>query len=110
MAGRVQVIFCAAHDQLSDHYPLLPQANAQARGKGACIDMVLDSTGGTLDTVDFEEESLPETLRLLGLETDAEAVATAVGRPLEEALPVLVAALSRLFKGNGTPATTPRTP
>lgn len=55
LAGRVQVIFCAAHDQLSDHYPLLPQANAQARGKGACIDMVLDSTGGTLDTVDFEE-------------------------------------------------------
>lgn len=33
-----QVIFCAAHDEISDRHPWLPQADNQERGVGACVD------------------------------------------------------------------------
>lgn len=37
-----QVIFCAAHDEISDLHSWLPQANSQKRDVGACVDLVVE--------------------------------------------------------------------
>jgi hypothetical protein len=96
-AGR-QVIFCAAHDKLSDRYPRLPQANAQEREVGACIDLVIEvDRDDRISFVDLEGPSLEETLRDVGQVADAQAVAAVVGGALADGLPVIEAALRRML-------------
>ena len=93
-----QVVFCAAHDELSDRYPRLPQAGAQERDRGACIDLVVQVTAdGSFDFLDLEAVPLRDTLRQVGLDADADAVAGVEGRPLLEGLPGVEAALRSLF-------------
>lgn len=96
-AGNGQVIFCAAHDEFSRRHPLLPQANAQQQ-VGTCVDLVIDvQADGTLGRLDLEGVSVAQTLHHAGLGTDGEEVAGLDGRPIAEGLPVLAAALTRLF-------------
>jgi hypothetical protein len=84
-----QIIFCAGHDELSDRYPRLPQANQQERGVGACVDLVIEvGADGTIAFVDLEATSLQATLRSVGLAADGEAVAVVEGRALTGGLPV----------------------
>jgi hypothetical protein len=93
-----QVIFCAGHDDLSDRFPWLPQANSQQRDEGACTDLMIDATDdGRFDAARFEELSLEETLRTVGHTDAAEDVRGLGGATLDRALPVLAATLTRLF-------------
>ena len=98
--GDVQVIFCTAHDDFSRRYPRLPQADRQR--DGACVDLVVDARAdGTLARLDLEDTSVEQTLLHCGLVADSAAVSRAGGRPLAESLPVLEAALRRLFADPG---------
>lgn len=100
-----QVIFCAGHDEFSDRHSGLPQANQQESG-GTCVDLVVEvRADGTLARLDFEGTSLEETLRRVGLVADSEAVARVGGRPMTESLPVIEAALRRLFDDASWPST-----
>ena len=95
--GNVQVTFCARHDEFSRRYPGLPQAR-QDEPDAICVDLVLDASAeGTLVRLDLEGTSLEHTLLRAGLVADGEAVADMDGRPLTESLPVIEAALRRLF-------------
>lgn len=92
-----QFIFCAAHDQFSARHPRLPQADQQEPG-GTCVDLIIDvRADGTLASFDLEGISIEETLRHVGLVTESRALATTRGRSLNEALPIVEAALRRLF-------------
>lgn len=96
--GGPQVTFCAAHDDISDDYPSLPQANAQRRDVGACIDLVVDGDEqGRLRFADLEGLSLVATLQRIGRDQDADALLRVHGAPPEEAVPVLADVLARLF-------------
>lgn len=100
LEGDVQVIFCTAHDELSRRYSRLPQASPQP--PGACVDLVVEARAdGTLARLDLEDTSLEQTLLHAGLVADGAAVSQVGGRPLGEGLPVIEAALRRLF---GDPA------
>ena len=93
-----QVIFCAAHDEISDLYPWLPQANSQARGVGACMDLVVDiNDQSSVEFIHLEGLSLEETLRLVGRAADADALARVDGQAIDDALPVVTSVLKRLF-------------
>src|SRR5262245_7532014 len=92
-----QTTFCAGHDALSDRYPWLPQANTQPREAGACTDLIVETTRGRFDLARMEHLSLEETLRAAGHADDAAAVSRVHGAELAEALPILAAALQRLF-------------
>ncbi len=95
--GDVQVIFCAGHDEFSRRYPRLPQANPHEQG-GTCVDLVLDVwADGTLGRLHLEGFSVEETLLHAGMPADSEAVSQVVGLPVAESLPVIEAALRRLF-------------
>lgn len=97
-AGPIQVIFCAAHDELSDRHPGLPQGDDQERGVGACIDLVIDVTSdGVIGLLMFERFSFAETLRLIGRPHDAITLGQVEGRPLDEGLPLIAAPLGRLL-------------
>ena len=63
--GDTQAIYCAGHDELSDRFPALPQSNAQVRGRGCCIDLVVDLAG---DGVHVSLEGLPLTETLLAVQ------------------------------------------
>src|SRR6478672_6791742 len=65
-ASETEVIYCASHDELSDRFPRLPQANAQPRGLGCCIDLVIDQDEPGVQVV-LEGEPLARTLRALRL-------------------------------------------
>lgn len=92
-----QVIFCAAADKFSARYPTLPQADQQGAG-GACVDLVIEvQADGMLLRLDLEGTSIESTLRHVGLVTEAEDVSRVKGRPLDESIPVIEAALRRLF-------------
>lgn len=96
-----QVIWCGGHDELSEAYPGLPQAFQQP--PGTCIDLVVEvGDDGTLDRLDLEAPDLVATLRQVGLEADADAVAALLGRPVDDGVTVLVGALARLFAQTGT--------
>src|SRR5262245_23220338 len=72
---RVQAIFCAGHDGLSDRYPWLPQSHAQESG-GTCIDLVVElNRDGIVQFADLEELTLEETLSRVGRTEDAASVA-----------------------------------
>lgn len=93
----MQIIFCAGHDEFSDRYPQLPQSNHEESG-GTCVDLVVAvRADGTLAGLDLEGTSIKETLRHIGLMADSEAVARVEGRSVTESLPVIEAALRRLF-------------
>lgn len=95
--GAVQVVFCMAHDELSRRYPRLPQADQQQR-PGACVDLVVEARAdGSLTRLDLEDTSVEQTLLHAGLVADGAAVSQVGGRPLAESLPVIEAALRRLF-------------
>jgi hypothetical protein len=97
--GDAQIIYCAAHDEFSDRYPWLPQANQQEAG-GTCVDLVVDvRADDTLDGLDLEGTSVADTLRHAGLVADADAVAGLKGHSMIQGLPVIAAALTRLFQG-----------
>ena len=99
--GNVQVIFCAGHDEFSRRYSRLPQANQQEPG-GTCVDLVIDVwADGTLARLDLEGPSIEKTLIHVGLVADSDAVSQVGGRSIAESLPVIEAALRRLF---GDPA------
>jgi hypothetical protein len=96
--GPWQIIFCAGHDDLSDRHPWMPQANAQRHAEGACIDLVVHTTlDDRFDWADLEGLTLDETLRRVGNDDDANAVRAVHLTRLDTALPVLAAALARLF-------------
>jgi hypothetical protein len=93
-----QIIFCAAHDEISDLHPWLPQANSQERGVGACVDLVVDiNDRSRVEFIDLEGLSLEETLRRVGRAADADALARVDGQAFDDALPVVTAVLTRLF-------------
>lgn len=93
--GVGQVIFCAAHDEFSERYPWLPQADAHERGLGGCVDLIVDvDRDGILRGADLEELTLEETLRRVG---GAPAPAPLVGQPLDVALPRVAAVVQRLL-------------
>lgn len=95
--GNVQVIFCARHDEFSRRYSRLPQANQQEQG-GTCVDLVVDVwADGALGRLDLEGTSVEETLLHAGMVADSEAVSQMGGRSMSESLPVIEAALRRLF-------------
>ncbi len=92
-----QIIFCAGHDEFSVRHSRLPQANQQEPG-GACVDLVLEvRADGTVAGLDLEGIPIEETLRHVGLTEDSEAVVRVEGRSVAEVLPVIEAALRRLF-------------
>lgn len=97
--GDTEVIYCAGHDELSDRFPRLPQANAQPRDRGCCVDLVVDQHDPGLQVV-LEGEALPRTLRALHLDEAAQAVDAAAELPLAEALEVLVGVLPQLFRAS----------
>ncbi len=37
------VLFCIGHDEFGDRYPWAPQADAQKRGAGGCIDLMIET-------------------------------------------------------------------
>jgi len=95
--GNVQVIFCAGHDEFSRRYWRLPQASQQEQG-GTCVDLVVDVwADGTLCRLDLEGTSIQETLLHAGMVADSETVSQLSGRSMAESLPVIEAALKRLF-------------
>ncbi len=91
-----QVIYCASHDELSDRFPRLPQANAQPRARGCCIDLVIAQQNSGLQ-VNLEGEPVPDTLRALQLHEAAKAVDAIAAVPLTPALASLVDVLPQLF-------------
>jgi hypothetical protein len=96
-----ETIFCAAHDEFSDRFPWLPQANKQPRGAGTCTDLIVETSDGRFDSAFFEHLSLEETLRVVGQADDAAQVTRVRGTALADALPVLAAVLKRLFHTPG---------
>ncbi len=96
--GDTQVLYCAGHDGFSDRFPRLPQANQQAPGR-ACVDLVVEVRADqTLGRLDLEAIPVGETLRHVGLVADGQAVTKVIGRSMNESLPVIAAALKRLFE------------
>jgi hypothetical protein len=95
--GDSQAIYCAGHDDLSDHFPALPQSNAQVRGLGCCIDLVLNQVDHGL-SVTFEGLALTDTLHAVRLHDDAAVVARLGDAPLDEGLQTLGDILHRLFR------------
>lgn len=93
-----QVIFCAAHDEISDLHSWLPQANSQKRDVGACVDLVVEiNNQSRVEFIHLEGLSLEETLRHVGRAADADALARVDGQALDDALPVVTSVLKRLF-------------
>ena len=95
--GNDQAIYCGGHDELSDRFPALPQSNAQARGLGCCIDLVVDRVDKGLQ-VSLEGLALTDTLHAIALDEDAAAVKRLAGAPPDMALRVLADILPRLFR------------
>ncbi|WP_374969048.1 hypothetical protein [Terrabacter sp. BE26] len=95
--GVDEVIYCAGHDELSDRFPGLPQANEQPRGLGCCIDLVIDRRGTGLQA-HLEGQLLESTLRALHLGPDADLVEGLVAMPVRAALELLGEVLVRLFR------------
>jgi hypothetical protein len=92
-----QVIFCAPYAEFRQRHPRLPQARHQ-EGNDICVDLVVDVwADGTLGRLDLETTSVEQTLLHIGMVSDSEAVAQVVGRTLADSLPVIEAALRRLF-------------
>ncbi|HET7690507.1 MAG TPA: hypothetical protein VFK41_09020 [Nocardioidaceae bacterium] len=98
--GWEQMIFCAVHDELSDRYPVLPQSNAQDRGQGCCIDLMIEVDRGRnrFIRLDLENHSVVDTLRACGHDAEAAALHDALGADLEIALPTLADSLRVLFQ------------
>jgi hypothetical protein len=95
--GDAQITFCAGHDEFSARHSRLPQANQQEPG-GTCVDLTVEvRADGTLARLDLEGTSIEKTLRHVGLVADSEAVAKVVGLSMNESLPIIEAALGRLF-------------
>jgi len=95
--GADQTIYCAGHDWFSDRYAGLPQANAQPRGLGCCVDLVIDHDGEG-PRLTLEGVPLGETLRALRLNDDADAVDGLAGMPFEAALDSVAAIIPRFFR------------
>jgi hypothetical protein len=97
--GDTEVIYCASHDELSDRFPRLPQANAQPRGLGCCVDLVIDQHEPGVQVV-LEGEPLARTLRALHLDEAAQSVDGLGSMPLHAALESLVEVLPQLFRAS----------
>lgn len=97
--GDEQVIYCASHDELSHRFPRLPQANAQPRGLGCCVDLVITNREPGLE-VNLEDESLSATLRALGFHQAAKSVDEMARESLATGLATLVEVLPRLFRAS----------
>lgn len=95
--GGSEIIYCAGHDDVSDRFPRLPQADAQARGHGYCIDLVIEHRDPGLE-VALEGESLAKTLRDLQLHEAALSIDEIRAMPLADALCALVEVLPQLFR------------
>ena len=94
--GDTGVIYCAGQDELSDRFPRLPQANAQPRGLGCCVDLVIDQREPGVQVV-LEGEPLTRTLRALRLDEAAQSIDGISSMPLDAALETLVEVLPQLF-------------
>ena len=98
--GGRQIIFCCASDAFHERFPELPQATTQPPGPGLCFDLVIDGDDhDRLTRIDLEGLSLERTLRLLGHGDDADATSAALGRPIGDALGVLIPVLRALVSG-----------
>jgi hypothetical protein len=91
------VLFCIGHDEFSDRYPWAPQADAQKRGTGGCIDLMIETNTDTIEFIDLEAIPLEETLRRAGNAEEANRTAELIGRPVADALPILAGILQRVF-------------
>lgn len=100
-SGSDQVVFCAGHDDLSDRFPRLPQANAQTPGSGCCIDFVVERNDHGVLWMDLEGAPLAGTLQVLRLDDDAATLDRIAGAPLDTALPVLADVLTRMLRAAG---------
>ena len=100
-SGTDQIVFRAGHDDLSDRFPKLPQANAQTPGSGCCIDFVVGRSNHGVLWTDLEGTSLAGTLQALGLDDDAAHLGRIARAPLNTALPVLTDVLTRMFRAAG---------
>jgi len=97
MAGDDErVIYCAAHDEFSERFPALPQANQQLDLDGACVDLELDFEVGI--AAELEGLSLRETFLALGLEREAAEAASWENASRGEALNGLPGLLTRLLE------------
>lgn len=96
-AGGSEIIYCAGHDDLSDRFPRLPQADAQPRGQGCCIDLVIEHREPGLE-VGLEGEPLANTLRALRLDEAALATEGIGAMGVADALDALVEVLPQLFR------------
>lgn len=95
--GGSQIIYCAGHDDFSDRFPRLPQADAQGRGHGYCIDLVIEYRDPGLE-VALEGEPLAQTLRELQLDEAALFMDEVRTMPLADALCALAEVLPQLFR------------
>lgn len=100
-SGSDQVVYCAGHDDLSDRFPRLPQANAQTRSSGCCIDFVVERSDHGVLWMDLEGASLAGTLQVLGLDDDAAHLGRTARAPVDTTLPVLTDVLTRMFRAAG---------
>jgi hypothetical protein len=96
--GGGTVIHCASYADLRERFPRLPQARGQdEHAYFACVDLTWKLDADRLVGVDLEGLSLEATLRQVGRDADADAVAEQLDAPVAAALPVLAGVLSRLF-------------
>lgn len=94
------VIYCAAHDEFSDRFPRLPQANEQLDVLGACVDLELDFGDGI--TAQLEGLSLRDTFLALELDGDAAEAAACEEASRDEALEELPRLLTRLLEAGAS--------
>ena len=92
-----QVIYCGGHDDLSDRFPRLPQADDQPRDNGCCIDLIVEEHDTGL-RVRLEGHPLHTTLRDLNLNEAALSAEQIQTMPLAAALDTLAKVLPQLFR------------
>lgn len=95
--GTGQVIFCAAQDDLSRRFPLLPHVWEPEPGAGRCVDLVVTVDAASIRGVALEGQPLAETLRATGQQDLADTVVDLHTLSGNEAASRLTRALAVLF-------------
>jgi len=97
LAGWHHLLHC--HDEFSDRFPWMPQADEYERGGFYCIDLIVEANaGGVIELIDLESFSVAETLLLSGHIDASRAVAHFIGQDSAAVLEHLPGILDRLFR------------